>query len=122
MVLAMSVLIALCLSFFYLADVSCKKVDSSFVVTLTDSNFQDETSSGEPWLIEFTAPWCHHCKKLIPSFEKAAAASSQAGRDIKFGKVDCDENAKLKDLFAVKSFPKILFFLRSEATDRKSVV
>lgn len=118
----MSVLIALRFSFFYLADVvSCKKLDSSFVVTLTDSNFQDETSSGEPWLIEFTAPWCHHCKKLIPSFEKAAAASSKAGREIKFGKVDCDENVKLKDLFFIKSFPKILFFMRSEATGKAIV-
>lgn len=115
----MSLLFALCFSFYYVA-VDCKKSDS-FVTVLSDSNFQDETSTGEPWLIEFTAPWCHHCKKLIPSFEKAAAASRKAGREIKFGKVDCDENGKLKELFAVKSFPKILFFLRSETTGKAVV-
>jgi thiol-disulfide isomerase/thioredoxin len=104
--------------FFLFRSVDSKKEN---VLLLNDSNFQSEVSGGEPWLIEFTAPWCHHCKKLLPNFEKAADASRTAGREIKFGKVDCDESAKLKDLFAVKSFPKILFFLRSEATGKAVV-
>lgn len=33
---------------------------------LTDDNFdQMVLESGEVWMVEFFAPWCGHCKKLV---------------------------------------------------------
>ena len=43
------------------------------IVTITDENFA-EYSAKEHMLLEFYAPWCGHCKKLKPDYEKAAGA------------------------------------------------
>lgn len=48
---------------------------SSDVVELTPSNFERlVTNSDEVWIVEFFAPWCGHCKNLVPEYKKAARA------------------------------------------------
>ena len=60
------------------------------VVQLNGSNFKKEVLDIEkPTLVAFTAPWCGHCQKLVPEYEKAA--STLAGI-IKFANIDCDED------------------------------
>ena len=38
--------------------------------TLNPSNFQNSLNDGHPWLIDFYAPWCPPCLRLIPEFRK----------------------------------------------------
>lgn len=42
------------------------------LVALTDETFSGALDGD--WLIAFTAPWCGHCKRLSPTFEKVATA------------------------------------------------
>jgi protein disulfide-isomerase A6 len=58
----------------------------SKVVTLTTDNFSSLVlDSDDLWLIEFYAPWCGHCKKLTPEFDKSAKALDGI---VKLGAVD----------------------------------
>jgi protein disulfide-isomerase A6 len=48
---------------------------SSDVVELTPSNFDKLVLKSDGiWIVEFFAPWCGHCKSLVPEYLKAAKA------------------------------------------------
>ena len=61
----------------------------SKVVELTESSFEKAVlGSDDLWIVAFTAPWCGHCKNLVPQF---ATASVDAAGKAKFGNVDSTE-------------------------------
>ena len=44
--------------------------NSGPVTVVTGKTFADIVLGGKDVLIEFYAPWCGHCKKLAPGYEK----------------------------------------------------
>jgi protein disulfide-isomerase A6 len=81
--------------------------DNGPVVVLTDANFDDEVyNSDVPWLLEFYAPWCGHCKKLAPEWKEAAEILEEAGGGIKLGMMDATANSTAEK-FGVRGFPTI---------------
>ncbi|CAF1232922.1 unnamed protein product [Adineta ricciae] len=77
-------------------------------VELTDSNFQSTVlDSEEPWLVEFMAPWCGHCKNLAP--EWARAATELKGK-VNLGVVDATVHTQLAQRYGIQGFPTIKFF------------
>lgn len=57
---------------------------------VTGSNFWDIAGKSSGVFLEVYAPWCGHCKKLIPVWEKLAAEFS--GGDVIIAKCDGTEN------------------------------
>ncbi|XP_015079485.1 protein disulfide-isomerase [Solanum pennellii] len=94
-----------------------------FVVTLDHSNFSDFVGRHKFIVVEFYAPWCGHCKKLVPEYEKAAEILSQNDPPVVLAKVDANEeqNKALAGEFDVKGFPtlKILRYGGSVVQDYK---
>lgn len=83
--------------------------DSPDVVTLNKDNFAEIVyDSDEPWVVEFYAPWCGHCKEFAPEYVRAA--QSLRGM-VRVGAIDCDESKRFcKKKMGVKGFPTIKFF------------
>mmetsp|Transcript_60350 Transcript_60350/g.155525 ORF Transcript_60350/g.155525 Transcript_60350/m.155525 type:complete len:477 (-) Transcript_60350:289-1719(-) len=78
------------------------------VVALNTAIFDQHIAENKYTLVEFYAPWCGHCKKLAPDYEKAAGNLQELG--IPLAKVDATEEKALSQKYGVKGFPTILWF------------
>lgn len=80
----------------------------SAVVDLTPSNFESRViDSQDVWIVEFYAPWCGHCKNLVPQYKEAAEALKGI---VRVGAVNADEHRELGSRYGVKGFPTIKIF------------
>uniref|UniRef100_A0AC35FXX6 Protein disulfide-isomerase n=1 Tax=Panagrolaimus sp. PS1159 TaxID=55785 RepID=A0AC35FXX6_9BILA len=75
------------------------------VVSLTVETFDEFISDKPIMLLEFYAPWCGHCKKLAPEFEKAAQKLKE--HKIPLAKVDATAEKRLGDQFGVSGYPTL---------------
>lgn len=81
---------------------------SDEVVELTAANFQQKVLNDESvWIVEFFAPWCGHCKSLVPEYKKTAKALKGI---VKVGAVDMTQHESLGAPYGVRGFPTIKVF------------
>ncbi|KAG6427339.1 hypothetical protein SASPL_111581 [Salvia splendens] len=88
------------------------------VIVLTEDNFDQEVGKDRGALVEFYAPWCGHCKKLAPEFEKLGASFKKA-KSVLIGKVDCDEHKSLCSKYGVSGYPTIQWFPKGSLEPKK---
>ncbi|KAH6802520.1 thioredoxin family protein [Perilla frutescens var. frutescens] len=88
------------------------------VVVLTEENFDKEVGHDRGALVEFYAPWCGHCKKLAPEFEKLGASFKKA-KSVLIGKVDCDEHKSICSKYGVSGYPTIQWFPKGSLEPKK---
>ena len=68
-------------------------------------NFQEEVLASEKKvLLDFWAPWCGPCRKVVPIVEEIA----QERPDIKVCKVNVDEQMELAGKYRVSSIPTLM--------------
>lgn len=91
-----------------------EKVDpNSKVVVLTDSNFHAEViAKGEPMFVQFYAPWCGHCKRLMPTWDALAVELIEETR---FGRIDCVPNEQMKDRYQIRGYPTLKLFIHGRS-------
>ncbi|CAD7966905.1 unnamed protein product [Amoebophrya sp. A120] len=90
------------------------------VLELTSADFDDTLESSTLTFVKFYAPWCGHCKKLIPDWDKLATEVVSWGEEtgeegsIKIAKADATVEKDLAGKFAVTGFPTLLLFYRNQ--------
>lgn len=80
-----------------------------------DSDFSTAVAQHDTVLVMFYAPWCGHCKRLKPEYEKAAQLLAGNDPPIALAKVDCTEAGKETcGKFGVSGYPTLKIFRGGE--------
>ena len=82
-------------------------------ITLTDANFRSEIAEG-PTVVDFWAAWCGPCRTVAPVLDALAAERG----DIRFAKLNVDENPRTAAAFGVQSIPLLVFLRDGEEAGR----
>mmetsp|Transcript_2669 Transcript_2669/g.6015 ORF Transcript_2669/g.6015 Transcript_2669/m.6015 type:complete len:261 (-) Transcript_2669:242-1024(-) len=91
--------------------------DDSGVELLDEATFLRElwgNDANQAALVMFFAPWCGHCKKMVPELKKAALKLRGGVRVVA---VDCDQAPTLTKKLGIKGFPTVKFVSRGSGVD-----
>lgn len=86
------------------------------VLEYTDANFDSNIVQHEIALVKFYAPWCGHCKRMAPEFDKAATVLKQNEPPVALIKVDCTVETKVCGRMGVNGYPTLKIFKNGEVS------
>ena len=82
------------------------------MLELKDDTFESEVLQAEgPVIVDFWAPWCGPCHAVEPILRQLAEAHG----NVKFAKLDVDENVSTASRYDVLSIPTAILFEGGES-------
>jgi len=92
--------------------VFAKESASSSVQTLGPDDFPAKVTRPDlPFFVDFFAPWCPPCMRLLPEYRKAARSFDY--NEVGFGTVDCTIHSNLCNMYNIRSYPTTILYNNS---------
>ena len=84
-------------------------------VEISSHEFEETINNSKSLVvIDFYAEWCMPCLMLAPVLEELASKL----KEIKFARVNVDENKELSSKFKIVSIPTLIVFKKGEEVER----
>ena len=84
-------------------------------INIDKNNFREEVILSEkPVLLDFWAPWCGPCRRVVPIVEEIARENDS----IRVGKVNVDEQPELAAQFGIMSIPTLVVMKNGEVVSQ----
>ena len=80
----------------------------------TTETFGSIINGDTPVLVDFFAEWCGPCKSMHPVFESL----DKHYPNVKFARVNVDENQNISIKFAIQSIPTFIMFKSGKIVDK----
>jgi thioredoxin 1 len=84
------------------------------VIDLDITNFDEIISKDTLTLVDFWAEWCGPCKSMHPIFTRLA----KKYENVKFARVNVDNNQNISMKFGVQSIPTFIMFKNGKPIDK----
>ena len=88
--------------------------EKTSVIYLDINNFEQIVSKDALTLVDFWAEWCGPCKSMHPIFTRLA----KKYHNVKFGRVNVDNNQDIAKKFGVQSIPTFIMFRNGKPIDK----
>lgn len=93
-----------------------KPAEESIVEELNDESIRERIGSTELMMVNFYAPWCHHCKNMKPGYEEAAKILLQEVPPILLTNCDATKAVGAADHWGVTGYPDLRVFRKGVDT------
>lgn len=87
----------------------------SFKQEISDIDENGGYKNDSPVVIDFYADWCGPCKAMEPTLEQL----EQENPNVKFFKINVDDNYELANAFKIKSIPALMFCPPKDLSDKR---
>eukprot|EP01060_Flectonema_neradi_P008042 TRINITY_DN1573_c0_g1_i1.p1 TRINITY_DN1573_c0_g1~~TRINITY_DN1573_c0_g1_i1.p1 ORF type:complete len:199 (+),score=47.79 TRINITY_DN1573_c0_g1_i1:58-654(+) len=91
-------------------------VTNAEVVEITNDNFESIQAEGKFLFVKFYAPWCGHCKRLAPDWDKLGENMNKD--KVTIAKIDCTVEDKVCSKFGVSGYPTLKYWNKDAAADK----
>jgi thioredoxin domain-containing protein 5 len=81
-----------------------------------DCQFQYHIAQGDS-IVKFYAPWCGHCKKLAPTWDKLGQFYGESD-SVKVTKIDCTVHKEACSQHGVKGYPTLMYFRNGKSVEK----
>lgn len=85
-------------------------------IELSDETFGKFKNNTKCMLTAFYAPWCTHCKKLLPIIHKAGEIF-QYEYDVNITILNCEKYKSICDFYGIHKYPHVEVFHKNTRTD-----
>lgn len=83
-------------------------IKSTNLHALSPSDFKNLIIQGGNWFIDWYAPWCPPCRKLMPELRRASQHFKAS--QVRFGTIDCTLHRSLCSDQSITSYPTTIFY------------